>query len=146
HILPVNRALYPHRVRVMSDKIQAKIEKSWDRLDSVISRKYSASYMSNTKWVKLFKAACPFYPEIQKMDYKLVYSDGIKSTGIEEYEEHIDDKWFIEPAIYKEIEWIEFPFEGNTKLVEFSEVLSRIGQFKMHNTSTGLRIIGYEKI
>ena len=133
----------------MSGKIQAQIEKrekSWDRLDSVISRKYSASYMSNTKWVKLLKAACPFYPEIQKMDYKLVYSDDVKSTDIEEYEEHIDERWFIEPSIYKEIEWIEFPFEGNTKLAEFSETLNGIGQFKMHNTSTGLRIIGYEKV
>ncbi len=132
----------------MSGTVKAqneKRDKRWDRLDSTISRKFSASYMNNTKWVKLLKAACPFYPDIREMNYKLVCSGEVKNTIIEEYEEHIDDHWFIEPSIYKEIEWLEFPFDGNPKLDEFEILLNQLGKFPLLKTPTGLRVLGYEK-
>ena len=59
----------------MSGKVKAqneKRDKQWDRLNSIILRNFTASYMSNAKWVKLLKAACPFYPDVQIMNYKLV--------------------------------------------------------------------------
>ena len=133
----------------MSGKVKAqneKRDKQWDRLDSFISRNFSASYMSNAKWVKLLKAACPFYPDVQLMNYKLVYTDEVKCSFIEEHEEQIDHHWFIEPSIYKEIEWVEFPIEGNSKLEDFEKVINQLGKFQLLKTSTGLRILGYAKV
>ncbi|WP_345886907.1 DUF6678 family protein [Shewanella algae] len=132
----------------MSSKVKAqneKRDKQWDRLDTLISRNFSASYMSNAKWVKLLKAACSLYPGVSEFKYKLVYSDEVKSSIIEQYEEQIDDHWFIEPSIYKEIEWIEFPFDLNPRLIELEKIIDQLGKFEIHHTSTGLRIMGYAK-
>lgn len=132
----------------MSGKVKAqneKRDKQWDRLDSIISRNFSASYMSSAKWVKILKAACSFYPDIRLMNYKLVYSDEVKCTFNEEYEEQIDHHWFNEPTIYKEIEWLEFPFEGNSNLNEFEIEINKLGKFQLVKTSTGIRLLGYAK-
>ncbi|GGE74322.1 MULTISPECIES: DUF6678 family protein [Shewanella] len=132
----------------MSSKVKAqdeKRDKQWDRLDSIISRNFSASYMSNAKWVKLFKATCSLYPSVSEINYKLVHSGDVKSSIIEQYEEQIDEHWFIEPSIYKEIEWIEFPFDLNPKLIEFVKIIDQLGKYEIQHTTTGLRIMGYAK-
>ena len=132
----------------MSIKVNAmneKRDKQWDRLDSIISREFSVSHMSNSKWVKLLKSACLMYPDIHNFNYKLVYSDEIKNSVIEQYEEHIDNYWFIEPSIYKEVEWIEFLSNNNSKLNEFKSELSKLGKFNIHKSLTGLRIYGYTR-
>ena len=121
-------------------------DKRWERLDGILSRNYSASYMSNTKWIKLLKATCAFYPYIQKINYKLVYSNEVKNTFTEEHEEHISEYWFIEPSIYKEIEWLEFPYEGNSGLTSFETKINQLGKFQVVKTLTGLRILGYERV
>jgi len=129
----------------MSGKVNSqneKINKQWERLDSIISREYSASYMSNSKWVKLLKAVCVHHADIPALNYKLVYSDEIKTTYIEEYEEHIDNNWFREPLIYKEIEWLEFPVIGNQNL---ELALNKLGQFQLVKTDTSIRVLGYAK-
>ena len=127
-----------------SNNRQEKQEKQWDRLDSIIQRKFTASNMSNAKWVKLFKRASSFYPDIRTIDFKLVYSDEIKRTEIEEHQEHVDKYWFLEPPIYKEIEWIEFPFSENQEISNFEESINLLGKYPVLHSSTGLRIVAYE--
>lgn len=132
----------------MSRKVKAqneKRDKRWERLESIISRDFSACYMSTAKWVKLLKTSCSFSSSVPLMSYKLVYSDEVKSVATELYEEQIDEYWFIEPSIYKEIEWLEFPFIGNQKLEELGSAFNKLANFPITYTSTGLRVIGYEK-
>ena len=105
--------------------------KRYSRLDSVISRNFTASYMNNAKWVKLMKAASAFYSHIATVNYKLVNSDEIKTTFVEEYEEQVDDYFFVEPIFYKEIEWLEFRCEGSRQLAEFKAKLEQLAKFEL---------------
>jgi hypothetical protein len=130
----------------MSGKVKAQIEKRdkrWGRLDSIISRKYATSFMNNAKWVKLLEIASEFFPDVKNIEYKLVYTDEVKVTSIEEHKELIDENWFIEPTIYKEIEWLEFPYIKNQKIDEFAIAINQRGEFQLVQTQTGLRILGY---
>jgi len=117
----------------------------WERLDSIIKRNFSSSNMSNAKWVKLLKHSSSFYPSISIIDFKLVYSDEIKRTELEEHPEHVEENWFREPLIYKEIEWIEYPYMESKNIKEFEESINQLGKFPICHSSTGVRIIAYEK-
>ncbi len=101
--------------------------------------------MSNAKWIKLFKATCAFHNDVPQMNYKLVYNEDVYNSFTEQYEEQVDDYWFIEPSMYKEIEWVEFPFEGNGDMRAFESAISKLAQFPIITTETGIRVIGYEK-
>jgi hypothetical protein len=125
-------------------KAQAdKINKTIDRLDSVIARKFLVSHMNNSKWVKLLKSVAAFNEQSYNINFKLVHSDDINSTQTEQYKEHVDNYWFFEPLIYKEIQWIEFSFEGNDSLDELIEYLSGIAKFSIIRTETGYLVQGY---
>ena len=127
-------------------KIKAKVEKAnktIERLDSVIARRFSASHMSNSKWVKLFKSVADYNEQSYNINFKLVYSDDINTAQTEQYKEDIDTYWFIEPLIYKEIEWIEFSFEGNNSLGELIEHLLRVAKFPITRIETGYIVLGY---
>ncbi|MBQ4810280.1 hypothetical protein J8M20_02985 [Pseudoalteromonas luteoviolacea] len=122
---------------------EEKLAKSYQRLDSVIARKFSVSYMSNAKWVKLLKAAASFEQLSYRITYKLVNNDQLKTSYSEQFPEHVDNYWFIEPSIYKEIEWLEFNFDENYKVGSLIEHLSAIAKFPIRQTSTGFKVLGY---
>ncbi len=63
---------------------------------------------------------------------------------MEEFEEHVDEQFFREPILYKEIEWLEFPDSENSKLDVLRLKLKEKGHFPLLDTSSGLRVIGYE--
>ena len=132
-------------------QIHEKRDKQWDRLESIIARNYSASNMSNSKWVKLFKIVASISNEIPCMNYKLVYGEEVFYSFTEQHEEHVEEQWFIEPLIYKEIEWVEFPVKNNieaTKIQNISllkEKLILSGKFPIEETETGVRVHAYHK-
>ncbi|WP_105168154.1 DUF6678 family protein [Pseudoalteromonas sp. T1lg65] len=122
---------------------EEKLAKSYLRLDSIIARKFSVSYMSNTKWIKLLKAVASFEERSYRVTYKLVNDDQVKISHTEQFEEHVDDYWFIEPSIYKEIEWLEFTFDDNYNVPSLIEHLSVIAKFPITQTPTGYKVLGY---
>lgn len=126
------------------NKQKEKQEKQWERLDSIIQRKFTSSNMNNTKWVKLLKHSSLFYPHIKTIEFKLVYSDELKRTEIEEHPEHVEEIWFREPLIYREIEWIEYPYKESKGIESLEESIRQLGKFPIYHSSTGLRIIAYE--
>lgn len=136
-------------------KIAEKCDKQHQRLDDLIARRFAASNMSNTKWVKLLKSAAVFAEKVPYLTVKLVYGSEIQHTFTESYPEHVDDFWFREPIIYKEIEWLEFPkvqrlVKSEDVLTDFHQdlkglkaYLESVAQFPLEETETGLRIVGY---
>ncbi|KZN49106.1 DUF6678 family protein [Pseudoalteromonas luteoviolacea] len=122
---------------------EEKLAKSYQRLDSVIARKFSVSYMSNAKWVKLLKAVASFEQRSYRITYKLVSCDQVKTSHSEQFEEHVDDYWFIEPSIYKEIEWLEFMLDEHNNVQSLIEHLSAIAKFPITQTPTGYKVLGY---
>ncbi|WP_422091720.1 DUF6678 family protein [Tenacibaculum ovolyticum] len=76
-------------------------------LNKIIDNKFSSSFMNDSKWDKLMECLTDKFNEIF-VNFKLVHSDEIKNTSFIT----TDFKpFFIEPILYKEIEWIQFPSE-----------------------------------
>jgi hypothetical protein len=139
-------------------QLREKDEKKRERLDSLISRRFSASNMSSSKWVKLLRCAAQIADKVPKMNYKLVNEEEIHYSYNEEVAEAIDEVWFREPIIYKELEWVEFPYEyqidrgeGLEPIIkkqgieDLKSLLEKNGNFPISLTKTGLRINGYVK-
>lgn len=136
-------------------KIAEKRDKQHQRLDDLIARRFAASNMSNTKWVKILKSAAVFAEKVPHLNFKLVYGSEIRHGFTEKDPEHIDDFWFREPIIYKEIEWVEFPkiqrivsSEGiltdfHQDLKSLKAYLETIAHFPLEESNTGLRVVGY---
>jgi hypothetical protein len=130
--------------------------KSWDRLDALIGERFIGSNMSTTKWVKLMQAAAMFAATVPRMNYKLVYGPEVQSSHTPFYAESVEFDWFREPFIYKEVEWVEFPFtyevprgSGLASFVRQQDIaslrnhLEGIANFPLQETKTGLRVVAY---
>jgi len=136
-------------------KIAEKRDKQHQRLDDLIARRFAASNMSDTKWVKLLKSVAVFAEKVPYLTVKLVYGADIQHTFTQSDPEHVDDFWFREPIIYKEIEWLEFPkvqriviSEGVSTdfyqdLNDLKAYLESIAHFPLEESDTGLRVVGY---
>ncbi|MCL9780964.1 hypothetical protein M9194_05900 [Vibrio sp. S4M6] len=124
--------------------IREKQSKQYQRCDQLIRRKFSVSNMSDSKWIRLLRIASQLYSDINTIDFKLVNSEDVRRTFVEEFEEHVDEQFFREPILYKEIEWLEFPDSENSKLDVLRLKLKEKGHFPLLDTSSGLRVIGYE--
>jgi hypothetical protein len=76
-------------------------------VDELIRKKYSSSYLNNSKWYRLIDLLTIEFDEVF-INFKLVYDDIIEGYLFDS----VDFKpYFLEPITYKEVEWIEFPAE-----------------------------------
>jgi len=123
--------------------------------DNLIKENFSSSYMNNTKWVKLIETLINEFEEIY-VNYKLIYDEVIDSYLIDILD---FEPFFLEPIIYKEIQWIEFPDEyefwknkNNLKAAEqlyiqdldsITKVIEKIGKFCLEKFPNGIRIYAY---
>lgn len=135
----------------------ARIE---EQLKKFIRRNFNASFMSNTKWKKLFIALEPL--EIAQAYWKFVDLDE-EFLDLLVSKHDLMDKFIgesglrIGPCAYRRIEWIEIPhigkdlvtpnvpflnFEQNTKGIV--PILNEIGKFELRATDRGIRIYGYK--
>lgn len=131
------------------------------KIDKLIRRSFTSSYMSNAKWRKCFKLLNQVTPDIQVI-WKFVGSqnDGVRhllpsNEALEE--NYLSSRFWFGPAYYKEIEWLEFPTVGkpygkeNTPAAFFEqsvaaiiEALNEIGQWHIVKTNLGFRLYGYQ--
>jgi hypothetical protein len=130
--------------------------KRWERLDQVIRQRFTASHMSDAKWVKLLKVAATLADTVPCMNYKLVDDDTIHRLHTPLHPDAVDPRWFKEPLIYKEVEWVEFPFvckaqrsNGLAPIVKAQDIdalkraLQALGNFPLQDTQAGLRVMAY---
>jgi len=126
------------------------------KLDKIIEENYSVSYMNNTKWNKLIESLTDQLDKIY-VNYKLIHSDEVNGNIFDSPD---FEPFFIEPILYKEIEWIEFPKqyedwknENNRKagkqyftqnLEGIKYAIRKTGQFEMDTEENSLRIYGYK--
>jgi hypothetical protein len=129
------------------------------RLDRLIVRSFSASFMSNSKWRRLFLALATPELGINQLVWKFVGRElpvlGAAPDAECLGETIIRDTSFA-PFPYKEIEWIEIPrsyvFPGD-ETVPFKHrsqdpekalpMFAALGQFEMALLPEGLRVYGY---
>jgi len=134
-------------------------------LDKLISERFSASFMSNSKWVKLITTLvenasivteCLVKPiwDDEKLSRRLLI-DGEKQYQHDFYDSAMEGMVSGKPIgwyAYKEIEWLEFPSNGthshqkatitqDIKLIR--RIIERVGQFKIDFTDANLRLYAY---
>ena len=129
-----------------------------DRLDRLIGQSFSASFMSNSKWRRLFLALAAPELGVNQLVWKFVGRElpvrGAAPDAECLGETIIRDASFA-PFPYKEIEWIEIPrsnirpcdesvpFKHRPQDPETAQrMLAALGQFEMALLPEGLRVYG----
>ncbi|WP_338731357.1 DUF6678 family protein [Mangrovimonas cancribranchiae] len=125
-------------------------------IEKIIRESNFSSFMNNSKWEKLLEIL------IEKFDSLLIRYKLIGREKILETEFNIVDfsPFFIEPILYKEIEWIEFPqkmiminnkrvsrqtiFEHHQNISEIENLINKIGVFDLEKDNGTLRLYGYK--
>jgi hypothetical protein len=127
------------------------------KLDNMIKEKFTSSYMNNSKWNKLILRLTDQFDSIY-LTYKLIHSNEINGRIFDTPD---FEPFFIEPILYKEIEWIEIPKqyedwvnENNRKagkkiyyqnLNVIKTEINNIGHFEIENKEDEIRFYGYRK-
>lgn len=125
-------------------------------VNRILKEKYTASFMSNTKWIKVLTTLTNTCDPIF-LRYKLIYDDVITESVFDMVDA---TPYFIEPIMYKEVEWIEFPKEyenwvnGNNlkagkkqikqDLEKIKQELGRLGKFDLEFYDGNIRLYGYK--
>jgi hypothetical protein len=125
------------------------------QIQSIVAEKFAVSYMNDSKWHRLLETLCA-KQEYLIISYKLIHLEEVKTTIF--YQSDFKP-FFIEPILYCEIEWIEFPKEHTFKLKrknnylkeEFWEQdidhilnsIKQIGQFQLLEKLDSIKLIAY---
>ena len=131
-----------------------------EQLKKIIKRKFSASFMSNSKWKKLFVALQPV--ELRQAYWKFVDLEQ-EFADLFVTEHNLMDQFIgdcglhLGPCAYRRIEWVEIPHIGrdwitpSVPALSFKQdvegalsVLEAIGKFEIERTDRGIRIYGYK--
>jgi len=125
------------------------------QVDKIIQKKYSASFLNNTKWNKLINGLTYEFENIY-INYKLIYDEKVEGYLFD----NVDfEPFFLEPIRYKEVEWIEFPKEyehwsnpNNLKagkkiftqdLISILDKIESIGLFQLEQEDKSIKIYAY---
>ena len=127
----------------------------FEKLDDYIRTHFKCSYMSNSKWKKLINQLGEEFPDGFVVVYKLIHGDELLTRCFQE----ADEQFFIEPILYKEVEWIEFPDvyqdwinPDNKKagkatrtqdLSRINEIVNSSGTYECKHSDQSIRIYGY---
>ena len=124
--------------------------------------KYSCSFMSNTKWQKVFllliNSSIKFRMKTIWGDFETMWETLSKNSENIISDEYIKDgAIFGGPLIYKEILYIDIAkfekyklpatgasFLDEQKFESFQKYLNNLGEFRTEEFESHLRIIGYE--
>lgn len=135
------------------------IAKYEQKVDKLIANQFNCFYMSNSKWLKIFRALDCSGITLERISLKKVTSSTPYITYMPKSED-LEPNWVSEGSnelnyFYKEIEWVEFlacykPSNIPTQYVyqsidKVSEIITNIGQFEFINTNNGLKLFGYKK-
>ena len=133
--------------------------KEW--VDKEVARCFRASFMSNTKWRKLFLGLDRQLPEGFLVTWKFVGAEGDGALHGLPSEKcigpaYLNSYFWFGPCWYKEIEWIGFPRvakpEGANGIVaryreqdleQVSSVLNDLGQYQLDEVEDGLRLVAH---
>jgi hypothetical protein len=135
----------------MANKIPAQHER--DRVDSLIRERFSSSFMSDSKWVRLLEVLVVLQPRVEFCKAKLVWDESLRemripessSLGFDYYRNSMEAMISGSPRgfyLYKEVEWIELLVtEKNAEAV--ANQIRKAGEFELIPGETGLRIYAY---
>lgn len=150
----------------------AHIDRSDTKLDRIVLNRFSCSYMSNAKWVKLIKALVHMHPLVRQCQVKLIWDEEIRELCLDEHTTYLFDYYdtVMEAMIsgypkgwyaYKEIEWLSFPLDvelpvnknnlcaGTKRVPQDVEAIARgireLGQFALEQSEKSLMLYAYKR-
>jgi hypothetical protein len=132
-----------------------------EKLDRIIQQKFTAAFMSNTKWRKLFTVLDRPEFNLQQAIWKFIDSDlehrGSIPKSDDLLEKYVTEYDLLSPFAYKHIEWIELLHKGipsGYEKVPFAHwhqdiagvltALNEAGVFEISETVRGIRIYGFK--
>jgi hypothetical protein len=131
------------------------------QLDKIVHDCFSASFMSDSKWVKLISTLIQNSDLIKECKVKLIWEQEVNrhllvsadlQFGHDFYGKSMESMVTGNPKgwySYKEIEWLDFPkFFGNNQIQNLDLVkssLEKIGQFHFDYQPDNLRINAYQR-
>lgn len=135
----------------MASKSPAQYKR--ERVDSLIRERFSSSYMSDAKWVRLLEALVMLRPRIEFCKAKLVWDDVPRemwipessSLGFDYYHNSMEAMISGAPRgfyLYKEVEWLEFPARGEDA-ERVARQIRNAGAFELVPGEAGLRLYAY---
>ena len=143
------------------NQLAINVARYWKELDAEISTK--TSYMSNTKWYKLFSALAD--NNIDVAEVKFLLDENVRPLYL--FHEFDECKWedFNEtgftdgrnqPFYFREIEWIRLAEDsrqyrdkyGNLiplkTLAELESIINSVAQFDYEKDESSIKIFGYK--
>ena len=131
-----------------------------EKLDKIIKARFSVSYMSNSKWRKLFTVLDVPDLMLNQCYWKFIDNNhdflGWFTKSDELMEKYVGD-YGAGPFAFKRIEWVELckvgksagyekvPFKHwQQDIDEALKILKKTGQFETELTKRGLRIYGFK--
>ncbi len=129
-----------------------------EKIQKIVLEKYRGSFMNNSKWVKLIRKIVENFDVIKKCTVKLIYDDEIRLlniTGDEQYDldfySNSMEGMLTNPivpgwTVYKEIEWISFPYDAEVAqdIFKIKEQIRMLGEFNDELTDNYYRIYAYK--
>lgn len=126
-------------------------------LERLIRRRFTASVMSDAKWVRVISWIVTNAAWLKACQVKLVWDEAVRDLL---YDEHSSFQFdFYDHAMeamisgkplgfysYREIEWLEFPARIRSMpqdLIRIQADLAQVGRFDLERTHTGLRLFAY---
>ncbi len=125
-------------------------------IQNIVQKNNFSSFMSDSKWRKLFENLVEEFDTVF-IRYKLLGSEKIMET---EYDVVDYNPFFIEPILYQEIEWVEFPkevliiknkrisrqeiFKYEQDIIKIENFIAHIGKFATEKYNGTLRLYGYK--
>ncbi len=74
------------------------------QLERVISERFSVSLMSDSKWERLIERLTDTFADGLHLNYKLLHTESVYRTTF--FASDLKP-FFVEPTVYREVEWIE---------------------------------------
>ncbi|MFC0682963.1 hypothetical protein ACFFGH_34475, partial [Lysobacter korlensis] len=130
--------------RLMMVRQTFNMERHSADLDRTIAQSFSASFMSNSKWRRLFMALSAPHLAVHQVLWKFVGREPVVLGATPDAEclgELFVERTSFATFPYKEIEWVEVPPAHDLDAVE--QALTAVGQFEIRRLETGLRVYGH---
>lgn len=139
----------------MNSRLHDILNNKSKKLDDIVKRNYSGSFLNNTKWFNLIDNLTKVFDEVY-INYKLIYDDIIEGYLFDSVD---FEPYFLEPINYKEVEWIEFPNEFeywsninnlkagkrifNQDSIAIKSEIEKLGEFRIDEFENRIRLYAY---
>ena len=126
-----------------------------EEIDKFITKNFEQKLMNNSKWKKVCETLLN-QDEVKIIRFKLIHDSELRESTVHCIESELHFNWFIEPRVYKEIEWLEVQkfykqeiyknyFETKEQNIEeLYHALQKLGQLPIEFSEKKIKLTAYK--